>query len=210
MKILNALTSILLLIILMSCNHPNQRYYDIMDIDTKWRNGELTEAKADVKKYLDKNPNNEIAWTLLGNIESDFEKDSLAVLAYDKALEINPETVEAITGKGIIYRKKGDYDKAAKCYLKAIELDPNYAEAYSSLVVINLKRKQFTQAVKVGLKGYELNSTDGVIASNLSVAYHYARDTIKREKFFNIAKYNGYKNLETLRDIFDGKLTILD
>jgi len=209
MKTINRILPFCALFLLMSCNTYDKNL-EILDIDQKWKDGNLTEAKVEVNKYLIKRPDNELAWTLLGHIEADQNQDSLAEVAYNKALEINPKTVEAITGMGIISRIRGDYDKAAQYYYNAIDIDPNYAEAYSSLVVINLKRGEFRKAVKAGLKSYELDKNNGTIAANLSVAYHYTNDTINREKYFNIAKRNGYKSTAALRQIFSGELTVLD
>ncbi|WP_234859098.1 tetratricopeptide repeat protein [Aquimarina aquimarini] len=200
----------ILLVTLCSCNTDFSKKLAILEIDEKYKSGALEEAKTEVNEYIKKEADNEFAWTLLGHIESGMDKDSLALIAYKKALTINQKTVEAITGMGILSRKKGNYDEASAYYNKAIQINPNYAEAYSSLVVINLKRKKFDEAVKVGLKGYNLDKEGGTIVANLAVAYHYAKDTIQREKYFEIAKKNGYKNMETLRQIFNNELTVFD
>ena len=201
---------LLVVAMLWNCTTNFDKKADLISIDQKWRNGDLLGAKADVEKYLDTKNDNEYAWTLLGHIESDLGEDALAGVAYEKATSINPNTVEAITGLGIISRKNGEYDRASEYYNKAIEIDPNYAEAYSSLVAIYLKRKKFKEAVDAGLKGYNLSKDNDVIAANLAVAYHYYNDTIQRNKFYEIAKKNGYKNIETMKLIFDGELTIFD
>jgi len=195
---------------LIGCKNDLAKRLDLVEIDEKWRNGDLIEAKAAIDTYLDQEPENELAWTMLGHIESDFDSDSLAIIAYENALELNPKTVEAITGMGIIFRKKGEYEKASEYYYHAISIDPEYAEAYSSLVVINLKRRKFEEAVNVGLKGYELDKKDGTIAANLAASYHFMNDTVQREKYFDIAQKNGYRNAESLRKIFEGELTIFD
>jgi len=210
MRTLQFIFYLLTVILFIGCNSDLSKRMEILDIDKKWKNGNLIEAKEEINNYLNKNPNNEIGWTLLGHIESDSNKDSLALIAYKKALQLDPKTVEAITGLGILFRKKGNYNKAANYYYQAIKIDPNYAEAYSSLVVINLKKKNFKEAVRVGLKSYELDKENGTIAANLSVSYHYINDTIKRNKYFDIAKKNKYHNLESLRELFKGEYTIFD
>ncbi len=210
MRTVKLFLHLLALIILTSCNSNLDKRLPLVDIDEKWRNGNLTEAKTEINDYLKNNPDNELAWALLGHIESSRKEYSAAISAYNKSLSLNPKTVEAITGMGIVHRRMGDYDKASDYYHKAIDINPEYAEAYSSLVLVNLKRKKFKQAVAMGLKGYELDKTNDIIAANLSIAYHFVNDTIQREKYFNIAKKNGYKNMKTLRAIFDGKLTIFN
>ncbi len=201
---------LLIILTISSCNGGLSKKWKLVEIDKKFRNGDLVEAKIDIDNYLADKKNNEYAWTLLGHIESDLDHDSLAVRAYEKALKLNSKTVEAITGMGIVSRKSGDYEKASDYYREAIKIDPEYAEAYSSLVVINLKRKKFNEAVDVGLKGYNLDKQNGTIAANLAVSYHYTNDTIQREKYFKIAKKNGYRNLEALRQVFNDELTIFD
>ena len=182
----------------------------ILEIDTKYKNGQLDEAKSDLELLLTESPENETAWTLLGHILSDQDLDDEAKEAYLKALDIDSKTVEAITGMGILSRRAGNYDKAAEYYYKAIELDPEYAQAYSSLVVIHLKQKDFESAVDVGKKGYALDKEDPIIASNLAVAYHYYGDSINGQKYYNIAAKIGYQNLESLDKIFSGEFTIFD
>lgn len=195
---------------LISCNSETSKRSDILKIDREFKSGEIEKAYTNIENYLVKNTDNEYAWTLAGHIYAELEKDAIAFEAYNKALALNKNTVEAITGLGILERKKGNYDQASDHYYKAIEIDPSYAEAYSSLVVINLKRRKFKEAVEVGEKGYQLEKKDGVIAANLAVAYHYAGDSLNREKFYSIAKINGYRSLDGLRQIFNGELTVLD
>lgn len=199
-----------LLLIIVSCNGSYNKKFDILKIDETYKKGYLEKAKKKIDKYLNKKQDNEYAWTLLGDIEIDLDNLPLATIAYEKALKINPKTVEALTGLGIVSRKKGNYDEALRYYKKSIKIDEYYAEAYTSLVTIYLKKKNFKEAVKVGLKAYKLNKNNPIIAANLSVAYHYDNNAIKREQFFNIAKKSGYKNVETLRLIFNGKYTVFD
>ncbi|MDY8135568.1 tetratricopeptide repeat protein [Aquimarina sp. 2201CG5-10] len=200
---------IFLVLVVVSCGDLNKKM-DLIEIDETFRAGDLEEARIDIKEYLKKTKDNEYAWTLLGHINSEMDKDSLAIVAYEKALKINQTTEEALTGLGILARKEGDYLKATEYYEKAIEINPKYAQAYSSLVTIYLKQKNFEKAVEVGVKGYRLDKSDPTIASNLSVAYHYFGDIQKRDEYYKIAEQNGYKNIEALKQIFDGELTVFD
>ena len=63
---------------------------------------------------------------LLG--EGNLSKKSLD--AYDKALELKPDFVEAYNNKGGVFRKLGKHDQAIVELGKAIELDPDFAELY--------------------------------------------------------------------------------
>ena len=53
-----------------------------------------------------------------------------ATQAFDKAIELNPQYVEAWAGKGWALCGRGRYNEAFQAYDKAIELNPNYADAW--------------------------------------------------------------------------------
>lgn len=195
--------------VFMSCGDLSKKM-PLVEIDKKLKSGNLEEAEHEINEFLEKNERNEFAWTLKGHISADLDKDSMAIGAYEHALELDPFTVEAITGLGIIERKRKNYQKASELYYRAIQIDPDYAQAYSSLVTIHLKQIEFEKAVDAGLKGYNLDKADPVITANLAIAYHYFGDTLNREKYYHVSERNGYQSLETLRQIFSGELTILD
>jgi tetratricopeptide (TPR) repeat protein len=43
----------------------------------------------------------------------------------DKAIEIEPEYVYAISYKGYLFFERGDFEEALKYYNKALEIDPS-------------------------------------------------------------------------------------
>ena len=53
-----------------------------------------------------------------------------AIKAYDKAIEENPQLVEAWNNKGLALEDMGKYDEAIKTLDKAIEINPRLAEAW--------------------------------------------------------------------------------
>jgi Flp pilus assembly protein TadD len=70
-------------------------------------------------------------WFERGNalyIDSKYEE---AILAYDKAIEIDPQSEPTWNNKGTALDKQGKYDEAIIAYNKAIEIDPKYLEAWN-------------------------------------------------------------------------------
>lgn len=193
----------------MACGEYGKKL-ELVAIDEKFREGQVEEAKQELESFLEQTKDNEYAWTLLGHIHAELDDNQAARKAYEQALTINANTVEALTGLGIIFRKALDYPKAADYYHQAIDIDPNYAQAYSSLAVVKLKQRKFDEALKMGLKGYELDPDDPVLIANLSITYHYAGDSLKRDQFYELAEINGYRNLPSLQKIFTGELTVFD
>ncbi len=53
-----------------------------------------------------------------------------AIIAYEKAIELNPAHTSAWNNKGIILFRLKRYDEAISCYDKAIEINPNHANAW--------------------------------------------------------------------------------
>ncbi|MDO6491740.1 MULTISPECIES: tetratricopeptide repeat protein [unclassified Cellulophaga] len=210
----NNFLMLVLLLTLISCGNSEKsdlsKRLDISDASEKYLSGNSEVASQLMETYVLSEKENEYAWALLGNTYIDLEEDAKAKNAFENAVRVDPKMEEAITGLGIVARIEGDYEKAADLYEKAIAINPKYAEAYSSLVVIYLKQKEFEKATEVGVKSYELDKGNPVIAANLCVAFHYAGDSISREKYFNEAKINGYPNLIGIRNIIDGELTVFD
>ena len=56
-----------------------------------------------------------------------------AIEYFDKALAINPKSVDALLNKGVAYEQKGDYRTAKSIYLQILKENPNYKLAIDAL-----------------------------------------------------------------------------
>jgi len=56
-----------------------------------------------------------------------------AILAYDKALELDPNFIEAWYYKGVDLDGLGNHSQALKAYEKATELDPENDDAWNNM-----------------------------------------------------------------------------
>ena len=61
-----------------------------------------------------------------------FDYDT-AIDNFDKALEINPKSVDALLNKGVAYEQKGNYKQAKSIYLQILKDNPNYQLAIDAL-----------------------------------------------------------------------------
>ena len=61
-----------------------------------------------------------------------FEYDK-AIENFDKALEINPKSIDALLNKGVAYEQKGDFKQAKSIYLRILKYNPNYQLAIDAL-----------------------------------------------------------------------------
>lgn len=60
----------------------------------------------------------------------DYDK---AIDCFDKALEINPKSIDAMLNLGVAYENKGNYKKAKSIYLTILKDNPNYQLAIDAL-----------------------------------------------------------------------------
>lgn len=70
------------------------------------------------------------SWYKEGNGLMMQEKSEDAVMAYNKATELDPTHVSAWNNKGIALFRLGRYQDAIDCYDKALELNPEHANAW--------------------------------------------------------------------------------
>ncbi len=201
------------LLFLLGCGDtsPVDRSSSELDAISKiYKQGDPKSAIEKLDGYLKSKPNDDLAWTILGNAYQDLDQQEKAEAAYKRALEINSNGFQAITSMGILRRKQGKYDEALAYYEKALAINPKYAQAYSSMTVIALKQEKDAKALEYAKKAYDLDKTDPVIVANLAVAYHYNGMAELRDKTTKEARRLGYTKIDRLEKIYSGELTIRD
>jgi superkiller protein 3 len=83
--------------------------------------GSSAKAVKELNTVLKKAPNDDLAWTFLGDVHYDSRKYPKAISAYKKAVEINEKNFFAWYHLGICYDEKKKYEDADRCYRKALE-----------------------------------------------------------------------------------------
>jgi tetratricopeptide (TPR) repeat protein len=97
---------------------------------------------------------------------------------YEKALETDPEYVDAMTNLGVAYYNLGQLDKAIEQYNKAIKIAPSDADIRSNLAAAHVQKHQSTsdpeeldRAVEQYEKAIELNPDLAEAHFGLGVIY---------------------------------------
>jgi len=78
-------------------------------------------------------PQSNILWNLLGaalNVQGKLEE---AIAAYNKALLIKPDYVDAYNNMGVALKAQGKADEAIAAFNKALLIKPDYAEAHNNI-----------------------------------------------------------------------------
>ena len=82
------------------------------------------------------NPGNVKAWIALGNAQMDAQHFADAIVAYQRALDIDPKNVDVRVDMGTCFRGVGQPEKAIEEYRKAIKINPRHPMAHMNSGVV--------------------------------------------------------------------------
>lgn len=94
-----------------------------------------------------------------------------AVVAYQKALQVEPRNATLLNKIGIAYHQQMLLGQAKKYYERAIKADATYAYAYNNLGMIHYNRKKWKNAAKDFQRALNLKQEMPATVSNLGHAY---------------------------------------
>jgi tetratricopeptide (TPR) repeat protein len=80
-----------------------------------------------------------------------------AIDSFNRAIEQDPQFIEAYNNRGFAYFKLNNYQEAIKDYNKAIELNPKYTAAYNNRSLAYRRIEDYQQALKDANKAIELD-----------------------------------------------------
>ena len=119
----------------------------------------------------DSEPDYAMAYSNQGKKLQDEGKMTEAIQMYEKALEIDPRTVEAVFNIGQIHDQHGRTKEAFRQYYKALEIDPNFAQAHDQLGVTLAKQKRFKDAEHHLRKALHLTPSNPFFNTNIGTMY---------------------------------------
>ncbi len=80
-----------------------------------------------------------------------------AIKAFSRAIEINPDCVEAYNNRGIAWCQKGDYDRATANNAMALEINPRCTEAYNNQGAVWFYKGDYERAIANYTRALEIN-----------------------------------------------------
>ena len=90
----------------------------------------------------------DMIYNYLGLIETESENYDKAILYYDSAIHINPNTSDYYAHRGLAYLKQDRNDKATAEFEKALKLDPDHSISKNNLAAIRTKEGRLDEAEK--------------------------------------------------------------
>lgn len=111
-----------------------------------------------LKNIVAADPANFQAWVSLGNEYFDSNQLMAAIEAYDKALQIQPNSPDVITDQGVMFKRLGWFDRAISNFKKANEIDPTHATSVYNLgIVYRYDLQDFPKALEAWTRFLEIN-----------------------------------------------------
>jgi tetratricopeptide (TPR) repeat protein len=111
------------------------------------------------KKWLDANPNDDVAWFNLGRTYAKLLKDEEAEKAFERAVKLKPDDVDYLTELGGILIRLAKYHEALDPLKKAVELD----EA-------NIRAQEFLEDAEAGRQRLDYVAPKNTNTSNSNAA----------------------------------------
>ncbi len=110
-----------------------------------------------------------------------------AKMAFQKAVQADPNLAEARSNFGTMLEMSGQDDSALVQIKEAIRLDPEYVDAYNNLGILYGKKMEYDSAIVAFKHMLKLDSTNFVAFKNLGIIYADMEDFSQALKYFEKA-----------------------
>lgn len=113
-------------------------------------NNEMQQLALGLRTKLAEQGDDEMAWLLLGRIMLMLNDFEAANMSFDKALAMNPKSVNALVSKAQVLMLEGSensMNQAAKAVSQVLKLEPSNTDALSMLALIAYERGDWQQSL---------------------------------------------------------------
>lgn len=114
---------------------------------SKYKHNEFEKAIEYIEKSIEKEPNDDFPWYIMGLIFEKMGQIGNALKSYDNALSLKADNLEAWNNKGIIMFGKNKLDEAIICFDEAHEIDPDDPEPIYNKSITYRKKGQYEKAL---------------------------------------------------------------
>jgi tetratricopeptide (TPR) repeat protein len=117
-------------------------------------------------------------------IAGDKNDSQIQLQALSGVLEINPNYLTALYGRGLIYMDQGNYTQAAQDFSKVIEIDSRHLNAHYKLAEAFFKSQDYAAALQTYEKTSNLNFTDPKPIAYMAETYLAMGDLKNVKKYY--------------------------
>jgi serine/threonine-protein kinase len=148
--------------------------------------GRYAESISELGKILDANPNWDEAHLHLYASYRDAGDMVRAEESVRRALALRPGYWNNWNSLGALLVKKGDYAGARRAFEQIVKLIPEANRGYEQLALVATLENKHDDAI-AAYDRLPLQVVDGKLASNIGIAYFFARRLSEAEKYFRLA-----------------------
>lgn len=158
------------------------------DYDDTGRQESWDRSVSSFQTTVEQDPNYYSAYVAMG-VMHDEKGSDLALEYYNSALEIFPESTEALYNIGMYYQKRGKLEEAIMSYKTVSEIDSTWADPYYNQGYIHLiiSEGNLDSAIFYLTKATELDPFYYQAYNNLGLAYENKGDIKNAKKFYTKA-----------------------
>ena len=144
----------------LELNPDDEQIKTVLEMLENYETGDkdFNQEYQEITKYINENPNDPEGYYNRGYLQYRHEVDDEIVLSdINKAIELNPNYVDAYRVRTYVYEYSGEYDKLIAEYEKIIEIEPTYENYDYYIRYLNTYIENGAQkALKVIEKVFEL------------------------------------------------------
>lgn len=137
---------------------------------------DLSNAETQFEQVLLVNPNNAMAYDVLGLIELQRENYPSALRYFDQAITANPDFALAIYNKGVAHKMNNEPAKALECFNQAINTQLNIAPVYFARGLLKRELGDYKGAIEDYSQMNQFDSTYFNAIYNRAFAYKMIGD----------------------------------
>ena len=171
----------------------------------------LSDDEGALKKAIELNPKNDMAFVGLGWCYRNQGKLLQAEDSFKKAAELNPKNDNAYVDLGRLYQAQGKFSQAEGLFKKALELSHKNYNAYSGLSWVYRVQGKSSQAEDLFKEAIDLNPKNSIAYREISVLYEemgkleQAKEYIKKGSMLGLWDYNPVtvSNYRKIKEILD-------
>ena len=132
----------------------------------------------------------------LGNVYMDNLLYEKALVEYEKAKQIKPQSARITHAMGRVYKALGDIDKAENSFVEAVTYNPRYIKVQQSLGELHLERGNEAEAIKYLKQAAAISPNDSSRQTKLGKLYAKNSQFEEAETAFQQAINSDPKNAE--------------
>ena len=144
----------------------------------------LRQAIAQFEAVGEQAPKDLDNWILLGRLQKLAQNSSAAERAYKKALEVDPDNEDALTGLAIVYSDLGDNSSASEMLKKVADRNPNL-RTLTALAAAYEQMKEHKLAAETYRRAYEMNRENIDLKRAYAASLFAAEEYGEAEKLFD-------------------------